>query len=42
MCFNFEQIWPHMDKLEEEIVTETVHPLFKKAVYSGLRVHIDG
>lgn len=35
------EIWPHMDKLEEEIVTESVHPLFKKAVYSGLRVHID-
>lgn len=35
------EIWPHMDKLEEEIVTENVHPLFKKAVYSGLRVHID-
>ncbi|CAI9259706.1 unnamed protein product [Lactuca saligna] len=36
------EIWPHMDKLEEEIVTETVHPLFKKALYSGLRLHIDG
>ncbi|KAI3753987.1 hypothetical protein L2E82_26064 [Cichorium intybus] len=35
------EIWPHMGKLEEEIVTENVHPLFKKAVYSGLRVHID-
>lgn len=35
------EIWPHMDKLEEEIVTESVHPLIKKAVYSGLRVHID-
>ncbi|CAH1449725.1 unnamed protein product [Lactuca virosa] len=36
------EIWPHMDKLEEEIVTESVHPLFRKAVYSGLRLHIDG
>ncbi|KAL4554242.1 hypothetical protein LXL04_039642 [Taraxacum kok-saghyz] len=28
------EIWPHMDKLEE-ILTESAHPLFKKAVYSG-------
>ncbi|KAI7750295.1 hypothetical protein M8C21_005816 [Ambrosia artemisiifolia] len=35
------EIWPHMDKLEEEVVTERVHPLFRKAVYSGLRLHVD-
>ncbi|KAL8214106.1 hypothetical protein R6Q57_003559 [Mikania cordata] len=35
------EIWPHMDKLEEEVVTEGVHPLFTKAVYSGLRLHAD-
>ncbi|MFS7984951.1 putative nuclear cap-binding protein subunit 1 [Helianthus anomalus] len=35
------EIWPHMDKLEEEVVTESVHPLFRKAVYSGLRLQVD-
>lgn len=35
------EIWPHMDKLEEEVLSENVHPLFKKAVYSGLRLQID-
>lgn len=34
------EIWPHMDRLEEEILTESVHPLFRNAVYSGLRLHI--
>ncbi|KAI3769012.1 hypothetical protein L6452_00108 [Arctium lappa] len=34
------EIWPHMDKLEEEVLTESVHPLFRNAVYSGLRLHI--
>ncbi|KAJ9562715.1 hypothetical protein OSB04_007875 [Centaurea solstitialis] len=33
------EIWPHMDKLEEEVLTESVHPLFRNAVYSGLRLH---
>ncbi|KVI10259.1 Armadillo-type fold [Cynara cardunculus var. scolymus] len=35
------EIWPHMDKLEEEVLTGSVHPLFRNAVYSGLRLHID-
>lgn len=35
------EIWLHMDKLEEEVLTESVHPLFRKAVYSGLRLHTD-
>lgn len=35
------EIWPHMDKLEAEVLTEGVHPLFRKAVYSGLRLQAD-
>ncbi|XP_037491219.1 nuclear cap-binding protein subunit 1 [Jatropha curcas] len=31
------EIWPHMEKLEVEVFTENAHPLFLKAVYSGLR-----
>ncbi|KAK6923691.1 MIF4G-like, type 3, partial [Dillenia turbinata] len=31
------EIWPHAEKLDSEILTENVHPLFRKAVYSGLR-----
>ncbi|KAK6923524.1 hypothetical protein RJ641_011828 [Dillenia turbinata] len=30
-------IWPHVENLDSEILTENVHPLFRKAVYSGLR-----
>lgn len=32
-----EQIWPHIERLDAEVLTEEVHPLFRKAVYSGLR-----
>ncbi|PON42191.1 Nuclear cap-binding protein subunit [Parasponia andersonii] len=31
------EIWPHIEKLEAEILTENVHPLIRKAVYCGLR-----
>ncbi|XVE78946.1 hypothetical protein DITRI_Ditri14bG0018900 [Diplodiscus trichospermus] len=31
------EIWPHVEKLDLEVLTEDVHPLFRKAVYSGLR-----
>nr|XP_043621052.1 nuclear cap-binding protein subunit 1 isoform X2 [Erigeron canadensis] len=34
------EIWPHMDLLEVEVLTESVHPLFRKAVYSGLRLQL--
>ncbi|KAG8653038.1 hypothetical protein MANES_06G161000v8 [Manihot esculenta] len=30
------EIWPHIEKLDAEIFTESAHPLFLKAVYSGL------
>ncbi|XP_047329435.1 nuclear cap-binding protein subunit 1-like [Impatiens glandulifera] len=30
------EIWNYVDKLEAEVLTEDVHPLFRKAVYSGL------
>ncbi|XP_057948068.1 nuclear cap-binding protein subunit 1 [Malania oleifera] len=31
------EIWPHIERLDGEVLTEDVHPLFRKAVYSGLR-----
>ncbi|RVX20117.1 hypothetical protein CK203_004570 [Vitis vinifera] len=31
------QIWLHIEKLDAEVLTEDVHPLFRKAVYAGLR-----
>ncbi|GMI84148.1 ABA HYPERSENSITIVE 1, ENSALADA, CAP-BINDING PROTEIN 80 [Hibiscus trionum] len=31
------EIWPHIEKLDAEVFTEDAHPLFRKAVYSGLR-----
>lgn len=31
------EIWPHIEKLESEVLTENTHPLFRKAVYCGLR-----
>lgn len=31
------EIWPHIEKLEAEVLTENVHPLIRKAVYCGLR-----
>uniref|UniRef100_A0A7N0THD9 ABH1 n=1 Tax=Kalanchoe fedtschenkoi TaxID=63787 RepID=A0A7N0THD9_KALFE len=34
------EIWPHLEKLEAEILTEDAHPLFRRAVYSGLLLPI--
>ncbi|KAI3456671.1 hypothetical protein Pfo_013334 [Paulownia fortunei] len=31
------EIWPLVEKLDAEVLTEDVHPLLRKAVYSGLR-----
>ncbi|XP_054800174.1 nuclear cap-binding protein subunit 1 [Prosopis cineraria] len=31
------EIWPHIEKLDAEVLTEDTHPLFQTAVYSGLR-----
>ncbi|KAJ9139749.1 hypothetical protein P3X46_030453 [Hevea brasiliensis] len=31
------EIWPHIEKLDAEVFSENAHPLFLKAVYSGLR-----
>ncbi|KAH9741533.1 nuclear cap-binding protein subunit 1 [Citrus sinensis] len=31
------EIWPHMEKLDAEVLSEDTHPLFRRAVYSGLR-----
>ncbi|XP_015571307.1 nuclear cap-binding protein subunit 1 isoform X2 [Ricinus communis] len=31
------EIWSHIEKLDAEVFTENAHPLFLKAVYSGLR-----
>ncbi|KAL4325107.1 hypothetical protein GQ457_11G018930 [Hibiscus cannabinus] len=31
------EIWPHIEKLDAEVFTGDAHPLFRKAVYSGLR-----
>ena len=36
------QIWPHMEKLDAEVIMENVHPLIRKAIYCGLRRSIDG
>ncbi|KAJ4965426.1 hypothetical protein NE237_017275 [Protea cynaroides] len=30
------EIWPHIEKLDSEVFTDNTHPLFRKAVYSGL------
>lgn len=30
------EIWPHVEKIDEEILSGSVHPLFRKAVYCGL------
>ncbi|XP_047334157.1 nuclear cap-binding protein subunit 1-like [Impatiens glandulifera] len=30
------EIWNYVDKLDAEVLTEDIHPLFRKAVYSGL------
>ncbi|CAK7331146.1 unnamed protein product [Dovyalis caffra] len=30
------EIWAHIEKLDADVFTENVHPLFKKAFYSGL------
>ncbi|KAJ1391985.1 MIF4G-like, type 3, partial [Sesbania bispinosa] len=31
------EIWPHIEKLDAEVLTEDAPPLFRSAVYSGLR-----
>ncbi|KAK3010148.1 hypothetical protein RJ639_011805 [Escallonia herrerae] len=31
------EIWPHVEQLDAEVLTDGVHPLFRKAIYSGLR-----
>ncbi|KAK2972033.1 hypothetical protein RJ640_005053 [Escallonia rubra] len=31
------EIWPHVELLDAEVLTDNVHPLFRKAIYSGLR-----
>ncbi|XP_073039333.1 nuclear cap-binding protein subunit 1-like isoform X2 [Primulina eburnea] len=36
------EIWSHIEKLEAEVLIEDVHPLIRKAVYSGLRRPTDG
>ncbi|XP_022988026.1 nuclear cap-binding protein subunit 1-like [Cucurbita maxima] len=35
------EIWPHIEKLDAEVLSEDSHPLFRKAVYSGLRRSMD-
>ncbi|XP_061349949.1 nuclear cap-binding protein subunit 1 [Gastrolobium bilobum] len=32
-----DEIWPHIEKLDAEVLTEKAPPLFRSAVYSGLR-----
>ncbi|PIA44491.1 hypothetical protein AQUCO_01700232v1 [Aquilegia coerulea] len=34
------EIWTHMERLDAEVFTEDVHPLFRKVVYNGLRRQI--
>ncbi|XP_073297270.1 nuclear cap-binding protein subunit 1-like isoform X1 [Primulina huaijiensis] len=36
------EIWPHIEKLDAEVLTQDVHPLVRKAIYSGLRRPADG
>lgn len=31
------EIWPHVEKIEMEVLNDNVHPLFKKAIDCGLR-----
>ncbi|CAL1391047.1 unnamed protein product [Linum trigynum] len=31
------ELWSHIEKLDAEVLTHDVHPLFRRAVYSGLR-----
>ncbi|CAN1751113.1 Nuclear cap-binding protein subunit 1, partial [Linum perenne] len=35
------EVWSHIEKLDAEVLTQDVHPLFRRAVYSGLRRPID-
>lgn len=35
------EIWHHIEKLDAEVFIENIHPLFRKAVYSGLRQPIN-
>lgn len=30
------ELWPHIEKLDAEVLTENIHPLFRKSVYGGL------
>ncbi|KAK6123879.1 hypothetical protein DH2020_042370 [Rehmannia glutinosa] len=36
--YNYEErvIWPLVEKIDTEVLTEDVHPLLRKAIYSGL------
>ncbi|KAH7511337.1 hypothetical protein FEM48_ZijujUnG0024500 [Ziziphus jujuba var. spinosa] len=36
------EIWPHIDKLDAQVLTDEMHPLFRKAVYCGLRRSMNG
>ncbi|KZV27597.1 nuclear cap-binding protein subunit 1 [Dorcoceras hygrometricum] len=36
------EIWPYIERLDAEVFIEDVHPLIRKAVYSGLRRPTDG
>ncbi|XAR67259.1 hypothetical protein NMG60_11001947 [Bertholletia excelsa] len=35
------EIWSHIEKIDAEVLTENAHPLFRLAVYSGLRRSLD-
>nr|XP_027064336.1 nuclear cap-binding protein subunit 1-like [Coffea arabica] len=35
------EIWSFIEKLDADVLTEDVHPLFRRAVYSGLRRPLD-
>ncbi|CAI0546745.1 unnamed protein product [Linum tenue] len=31
------EVWSHIEKLDAEVLAQDIHPLFRRAVYSGLR-----
>ncbi|XP_027061406.1 nuclear cap-binding protein subunit 1 isoform X1 [Coffea arabica] len=35
------EIWSFIEKLDADVLTEDVHPLFRRAIYSGLRRPLD-
>ncbi|KAL3503754.1 hypothetical protein ACH5RR_038203 [Cinchona calisaya] len=35
------EIWSYIEKLDTDVLTEDVHPLLRKAIYSGLRRPVD-